>query len=104
MSKTVKILSLIAVVLFIAVIVVAVYRTFFQFKNSSVNAYIQQEANKYETPVQTAKILTDAVHHILGSRGLTNEVLDYAKLTGVEKEQVLVSAALSQAKSYGYIG
>lgn len=104
MSKKAKIvLGLIAVFLLV-ILAMVVYRIHFQFSNSAVNAFIQAEAAKYTSnPVKAGAIIQDAVNHILSERHLTREVLNYSSATGIQKEQVLVTAAVMQAKSYGYL-
>jgi hypothetical protein len=104
MSKVRRIAVTITIVLFLTLVVMAIYRTFFQFKNNTVRAYIKQEAAKFTNSVQAEYLLSDAVQHILSNRSLTKEVTDYAKAMGLEKEQVLVTAALKQATAYGYLG
>jgi flagellar basal body-associated protein FliL len=104
MKKSSKIILAAVVVLLVTVISITVYRLFFQFKNSAVQAFIHAESAKYTSnPVQAQSIIHDAVKHILSSRSLTKEALDYASATGVQKEQVLVTAAVMQAKAYGYL-
>lgn len=103
MIKAKKYAIIITVALFLTLVLLAVYRTFFQFKNSLVRQYIQAEAAKFGDPVAATKILHDGVQHILSSRSLTKQVIDYARVSGLEKEKVLVTAALKQAQSFDYL-
>lgn len=104
MTKKQKIALYAVAILLLAAIAMIVYRMFFQFKNSNVNQFVQAEASKYTSnPVKAANLISDSVSHILNSRSLTKQVLDYSSATGVQKEQVLVTAAVMQCKAYGYL-
>jgi uncharacterized membrane protein YvbJ len=91
------------IVVLIIVIVIFIYRNYFEFKNSLVNSYIQSEASKYQDSTQAAKLITEAVNHILLSYELTKQVRDYASAANLEPERILVDSAIIQCKSMDYI-
>lgn len=91
------------IILLLVVIMIAVYRYFFQFNNKLVKEYIKDEADKYADPKAVTDIITDGVKHILASQSLTNQVLRDAKNSGTEKEQELVYASVMQCKLYNYL-
>ncbi len=103
MSNKVKIFLIFLAVAFVVIGGSIIYRLFLEFKNSDVRAYIAQEAAKYGDGVQATKIINDGVLHILSSYTLTKQVTDYCASTGVSKEQALVTAALLDAQSKGYL-
>jgi type IV pilus biogenesis protein CpaD/CtpE len=103
MNKKLKIFLLISVGVLFVIVAVVLHRVFIEFKNSKVRSYIMEEANKYSNPASATVIINEGVKNILASRTLTREVREYAKATGTEKEKVLVTGAVMQAKSYGYL-
>ncbi len=103
MTKTTKWILILTGLVVVAILVYIIHRVFFQFDNMVVRTNIAEQANKYSHPDQASIILNDAVQHILSSKTLTQEVLDYASLTNIPKEQALVMAALGQAKSFNYL-
>ena len=98
-----KLLIYALIILLLVVIMIAVYRYFFQFNNKLVKEYIADEANKYKNTKEVNQLITDGVKHILKSSNLTKQVLADAKNSGTEKEQELVYAAVMQCKLYNYL-
>jgi hypothetical protein len=90
-------------VLVLVLISFVVYRVFFEFQNSLVAKYINEEASKYGNNTPVTALLTESVQHILKSADLTEQVRKYAEASGLEKERVLVDVALLQCRSFGYI-
>lgn len=102
-SKNGKIIMYTLAVLLLVVIAYVVYKIFFQFDNATVQTEVTTASNSYATPASAVIIINDAIKHIMASTYLTQEVLDYATVSGIPKEQVLVNAAVAQATNMGYL-
>ena len=103
LSKSQKNIALILLALLLVVVVMFVYRVFFEFNNKKVRSYIQQEANKYPDPVAAYKVINDAVMFVLTDRNLTSQVREIAAEAKMDKERILVDSAINQCKAFGYI-
>lgn len=99
-----RIIRYIVILIVTIMIILFVYRNYLEFNNKAVKNFISDEADKYgDNKNEVFKILHDAAQHILADRNLTNQVRTMAKASGMPKEQVLVNAAIEQAKLYKYI-
>ena len=95
----------------IAVIIIAflillgfiAYRIWFEFNNTAIQSYINQEAAKYADPASAAVIINDSVKNILEDRSLTKQVKDFATANKMTNEQALVAAAIAEAKNFGFL-
>lgn len=102
----IKILKYIVIVLAVAVIIISaiiIHRLFFQFKTKDVNAYINDEAEKYQDKNEAYRIIHEGVQYILSSHNLTQQVLNIAKANKSTNEQELVHAAINQCKAFKYL-
>jgi hypothetical protein len=93
----VMILALLILIAYIA------YRIWWEFDNTAVQSYINQESAKYQNPASAAVLINDSVKNILESRTLTKQVKDFAANNNMTKEQALVTAAIAEAKNFGYL-
>lgn len=85
------------------VVVVIIYRMFYQFNPKDVSQYANDASSKYKNPTAAYGVIMDGVEHILSSHNLTQQVLRVARETGIDKEQELVSVAVQQCKAFGYL-
>ena len=102
-SKALKYITIGLVALIIVVVCVVIYRMFFQFSGKDIKAYATDAASKYKDKDAAFKIIMDGVNHVLSSHNLTQQVLRTAKATGIDKDQELVSVAVQQCKTFGYL-
>ena len=85
------------------VVVMYVYRVFFEFNNRKVSEYIKMEADKYPDPATAYKVIHEGVMFVLNSRNLTSQVREIAADAKLSKERILVDSAINQCKALGYI-
>lgn len=106
MKKYLNLKTAVIALIFVGVILlfVAMYRMFWQFKDSEVKTYIDEEASKFGADkAKVAAILKDGVEYILSSHNLTQQVIKSASASNTPKELELVQAAAKQCRAFGYI-
>jgi hypothetical protein len=102
-SKALKFITIGLIALIIITVCVIVYRMFFQFSAKDIKAYANDAASRYKNKEAAFAVIMDGVEHILSSHNLTQQVLKKASITGIDKEQELVAAAVQQCKAYSYL-
>lgn len=103
-TKTQKGIAIAAIFFLLIIAVMFIYRVFFEFNNRKVRQYIMSETEKYgKDSTAAANVLHEGVMHILNDRFLTAQVRQTATAGNLEKERVLVDAAVLMSKNLGYI-
>lgn len=103
MSKNLKYATVALIAIVLGIIAVVIYRLFFQFNTNEIHVYAKEEAAKYKDKSGVYSIILEGVHNILSSHSETQQVLKTAKATNMDKEQLLVSAAINKCIMYGYL-
>lgn len=103
MSTALKYIIIVLISIVMVVIAFVVYRIFFQFNENEIKIYAQEEASKYKDKAGVYSIILEGVQNVLQSHSQSQQLLTVASRTGTDKEQLLVQAAIGQARAFGYL-
>lgn len=103
MSRTQKIAIIAFFIILFILLMVWIYKNYFEFNNQLINSYMERESSRYTDSSEAKKFIQEGVESILKNKDHIDQVKLYAKQTGLDKEKVLVDAALAQCKSFQYL-
>jgi hypothetical protein len=103
MSRTTKIALIAFFILLFILLMLWIYKNYFEFNNQLINSYMEREASRYSESAEAKKFIQEGVESILKNKDYVDQVKLYAKKTGLDKEKVLVDAAIAQCKSFQYL-
>lgn len=95
--------TIIIILVILAILAVACWLFWPKVSWSEVKKLVTEESKRYETPDKVYPILIQACKEIVTDQELFKMAKIYAKDSGVSIESVVVSSAVSQAISYGYL-